>query len=136
MSALTVPFWFKQRQCKAEPAGDEHTLKVAGPNLSDAYLRIRQEGERWRAEFRLSPDGPVVVATEAELSLARLRVPDLRLILDILQCDEELFSVRTPDHASRLFQDVVKLEPTPAFEFRQQRLGREPRFQRKSRPRL
>jgi hypothetical protein len=61
-----VPFWFKQRQCKAEPQ-DKHLLKVSGPNLGEAYIHIRPEGERWRAGLRLSPDGEDVAATEAEI---------------------------------------------------------------------
>ena len=62
------PFWFKQRQCQAEPAGDDHTLKVTGPNLGEAFLHIgRGENNRWRAAMRRTADGPEVAATEAEL---------------------------------------------------------------------
>jgi hypothetical protein len=61
------PFWFKQRQCKAESAG-EHTLRVTGPNLGEAYLQIHAEAPgRWRAVLRRTPDGPDVAATEADL---------------------------------------------------------------------
>jgi hypothetical protein len=61
------PFWFKQRQCKAEPAGDENTLKVSGPNLVEAFIGIaRGENSRWRAFLRMSADGPEMAATEAE----------------------------------------------------------------------
>jgi hypothetical protein len=63
-----LPFWFKQRQCKAEPVG-EHTLRVSGPNLGEAYLGIQSEAPgRWRAVLRRTPDGPEVAATEADLS--------------------------------------------------------------------
>jgi hypothetical protein len=59
-----LPFWFKQRQCKAEPAGSENMLKVSAPNLGEAYLRIEQaDNHRWRAALRLTPDGPDVQAT-------------------------------------------------------------------------
>lgn len=62
------PFWFKQRQCQAELAGDENTLKVTGPNLGEAFLRIdRGENGRWRAAMRRTADGPEVAATEPEL---------------------------------------------------------------------
>jgi hypothetical protein len=62
-----VPFWFKQRQCKAEPVGDETVLKVSGPNLGEAFIGIeRGENNRWRAFLRQSTDGPEVCATEAE----------------------------------------------------------------------
>ena len=52
-----LPFWVKQRQCKTEPAG-EHTLRVTGPNLAEAFLRIEPVGDRWRAALRLAADGP------------------------------------------------------------------------------
>jgi hypothetical protein len=61
-----LPFWFKQRQCKAEPAGD-NGLRVSGPNLGEAFLRIGQEeNKRWQASIRLAADGPDLAATEAE----------------------------------------------------------------------
>jgi hypothetical protein len=61
------PFWFKQRQCKAEPGGDDNTLKVSGPNLGEAFIGIgRADNNRWRAAMRLSADGPEVAATEPE----------------------------------------------------------------------
>jgi hypothetical protein len=61
-----VPFWFKQRQCQAEPAGD-NTLKVSGPNLGEAYIAIaRGDNNRWRAAMRATADGPDVVGTEPE----------------------------------------------------------------------
>jgi hypothetical protein len=64
----TVPFWFKQRQCKAEPLGGDNQLKLTGPNLSDAYISVsRADNGRWRAALRLATDGPEVGATDAEL---------------------------------------------------------------------
>ncbi len=61
------PFWFKQRQCKMEPAGDDHTLKVTGPNLGEAFLHIRLgENNRWRAAMRRSAEGPEEAATEPQ----------------------------------------------------------------------
>jgi hypothetical protein len=62
-----LPFWFKQRQCKAEPAGSENILKVSAPNLGEAFLRIEKaENQRWRAAIRTTPDGPDVTVTEPE----------------------------------------------------------------------
>jgi hypothetical protein len=61
-----LPFWFKQRQCKAEPLG-ENALRVSGPNLGEAVLEIRPEGNRWRAALRQTADGPDLAATEAEM---------------------------------------------------------------------
>ncbi len=65
--APIFPFWFKQRQCKAEPAGD-HALRVSGPNLGEAFLGIRREANGlWRAALRLTADGPEVAQTEADI---------------------------------------------------------------------
>ena len=63
-----LPFWFKQRQCKAEPAGSDHVLRLTGPNLGEAYVSIvPADNKRWAARLRLSPDGADVAATEPEL---------------------------------------------------------------------
>ncbi|HTU93895.1 MAG TPA: hypothetical protein VMF69_27690 [Gemmataceae bacterium] len=63
------PFWFKQRQCKAEPAGDDNTLKVSGPNLGEAFIGIAQvENKQWRAFLRASASGPDTSATEPEFT--------------------------------------------------------------------
>lgn len=63
-----LPFWFKQRQCKAEPAGNDHLLKVTGPNLGEAYVGIRQaENQRWCGLLRWAADGPDVAVTEPEI---------------------------------------------------------------------
>ena len=59
MNTPISPFWFKQRQCKAEPAG-ENTIKVSGPNLGEAYLHVRRDNAHWKASLRLSADGPDV----------------------------------------------------------------------------
>ncbi len=65
-----APFWFKQRQCQAEPIAED-TLKVTGPNLGEAFLHInRGERNRWRAAMRRTADGPEVAATEPELDNA------------------------------------------------------------------
>jgi hypothetical protein len=60
------PFWFKQRQCKAEPAGED-ILRVSGPNLGEAFLFIKPEGRQWRAGLRKALDGPDIAVTEPEL---------------------------------------------------------------------
>jgi hypothetical protein len=57
------PFWFTQRQAKAEPAG-ENMYRVFAPNLREAFIAIRQGVEgRWSAALRLAVDGPDVAAT-------------------------------------------------------------------------
>jgi hypothetical protein len=63
-----LPFWFKQRQCKAEPAGDDNVLKVSGPNLGEAFIGIaRSDNNRWRAFMRAAAAGPELAGTEPEL---------------------------------------------------------------------
>jgi hypothetical protein len=57
------PSWFKQRQAKTEPAGD-NILRLTGPNLGEAFICIRQgENNRWSAGLRLTADGSDVAAT-------------------------------------------------------------------------
>ena len=63
---LSLPFWFPLRQGKAEPAGPD-TYRLTAPNLAEAFISIRQEGNgRWSAALRKSADGPEVAVTEAE----------------------------------------------------------------------
>jgi hypothetical protein len=61
------PFWFKQRQCNMEPAG-ENTVRVTGPNLGEVFLRIEPVGGRWRAALRLAADGSDASYTDPELA--------------------------------------------------------------------
>jgi hypothetical protein len=68
--APNYPFWFKQRQCKAEPLGD-NALRVSGPNLGEAVLEIRPDGNRWRSAVRQTADGPDVAVTEPEMESAQ-----------------------------------------------------------------
>jgi hypothetical protein len=66
MEVPITPFWFKQRQCKAEPHGDGRTLRVTGPNLAEAYLHVRDEGVAWVAGLRLAPEGQDVATAAVE----------------------------------------------------------------------
>jgi hypothetical protein len=62
--ALVTPFWFKQRQGNAGPAG-ENTYRVTGPNLREAFIGVRRADDgRWAAVLRYTADGPAVAATE------------------------------------------------------------------------
>jgi hypothetical protein len=62
--AVTVPSWFKQRQAKAEAAG-ENLYRLTGPNLPESYVGIRRaDGGPWAAFLRLTADGPDAAATE------------------------------------------------------------------------
>ena len=61
-----TPSWFKQRQCKAEPAGD-NVYRLTGPNLPEAFIAIRSgDGGRWAAALTRAADGPDLEATPVE----------------------------------------------------------------------
>jgi hypothetical protein len=66
--ALVLPSWFKQRQAKAEAAGD-NIYRLFGPNLPEVYLLIRKhDNGRWSAALRDKPDGPDREATQPVLA--------------------------------------------------------------------
>jgi hypothetical protein len=61
-----LPTWFKYRQGKAEPAG-ENVLKLIAPNLIDAFVGIRsRENGNYQGIFRTAAEGPDVAVTEPE----------------------------------------------------------------------
>src|SRR3954464_9005400 len=63
-----LPFWFKQRQGKLEPAG-ENTFKASAPQQGEAFLSIRPGDKgHWSAALRLTADGPDVTTTAAEFT--------------------------------------------------------------------
>jgi hypothetical protein len=63
--SLILPSWFKQRQAKAEPAG-ENLYRLTGPNLRETLIGIRAgDGSRWSALLRFNSDGPDAIVTEA-----------------------------------------------------------------------
>ena len=65
---LVTPFWFKQRQAKAEPAGTD-LYRLSGPNLLEGVIGIRQGGNgRWVAFVRKEPDGPDIEVTAADFN--------------------------------------------------------------------
>lgn len=51
----TLPFWLKQRQVKAEPAG-ENALKLTAPNMPGHEIQVRPDGGWSAVLFELSPD--------------------------------------------------------------------------------
>jgi hypothetical protein len=72
MQPPILPSWFKHRQCKAEPAGGDDVLRLTGPNLGEAYVRIhRLDNGRWQAALRLQQGGPDVATSEGELESAQ-----------------------------------------------------------------
>jgi hypothetical protein len=63
-----APFWFKQRQLKAEAVSDNY-YRVSGPNVREWFLGIRPgEDGRWAAFLRDAQDGPDVSATAPEFA--------------------------------------------------------------------
>jgi hypothetical protein len=61
--SLTTPFWFKQRQAKAEPAG-ENAYRLTGPNLQPAVVSIRSaENGKLQGVVRADSDGPELAVT-------------------------------------------------------------------------
>jgi hypothetical protein len=61
------PFWFKQRQGKAEAAGTD-TYRLTAPNAPrEAFISIRRgDNGHWSAALRRTADGPDMAATPAE----------------------------------------------------------------------
>ena len=52
-----IPFWFKQRQGKAEAVGAD-LLRVTAPNLGEAFVGVKKSAEgQWEPVFRVSMDG-------------------------------------------------------------------------------
>ena len=53
-----LPSWFKQRQGKAEPAG-ENTYRLTAPNMGEAFIRIQRDNSgKWSASLRETSEGP------------------------------------------------------------------------------
>lgn len=64
----TPPYWFNQRQGKAEPAGTD-SFRLTAPNLKPAFISIqRDDNGLWSAALRLEEGAPPVAATEAEFA--------------------------------------------------------------------
>jgi hypothetical protein len=60
------PFWFQQRQAKAEPAG-ENVYRLTAPQLPEAFINISQGPDgRWSAALRRTADGPDIATSAAE----------------------------------------------------------------------
>ena len=63
---LVLPTWFKYRQGKAEPAG-ENAVKLTAPNLPDATIGIRTaENGNWQGVLRTSTEGLEMATTQPE----------------------------------------------------------------------
>ena len=59
-----LPTWFKYRQGKAEPAGQD-VLKLTAPNLPEAFVAIRDaEKGKYQGVLRIAADGPEIAVTQ------------------------------------------------------------------------
>jgi hypothetical protein len=66
MQKPIVPFWFKQRQLNFEPVGGDNVLKITGPNIGEAFIRVNQAKDgQWQAAVSRTADGPDVAAVES-----------------------------------------------------------------------
>jgi hypothetical protein len=64
----TPPYWFNQRQGKAEPAGTD-TFRLTAPNARPAFISIHQGADGlWSAAVRLEEGGPAATVTEPEFA--------------------------------------------------------------------
>jgi hypothetical protein len=68
MSQPVPPFWFKQRQAKLEPAG-ENTFRITAPNSAEAFLSIRHSDGRWAGVLRTTAAGPDVATTPPQFAM-------------------------------------------------------------------
>ena len=60
---LDLPFWFKQRQAKAEEIAPG-SYRVTGPNLPEAVIGARMTDDlRWQSYLREKADGPEVAVS-------------------------------------------------------------------------
>ena len=68
---LDLPFWFRQRQAKMEPAGTD-TYRLTAPNAAEGFVSIRAtELGRWAPVFRMRLDGPDLAEAHEELETPR-----------------------------------------------------------------
>jgi hypothetical protein len=60
---LDLPFWFRQRQAKAEELA-QGSYKITGPNLPEGVVSIRIGDDlNWRGLLQAKAGGPEVAAT-------------------------------------------------------------------------
>ena len=81
---LDLPFWFKQRQAKAEAIAPG-TFKLSGPNLPEAVISVRMTDDlTWQATLLEKVGGP-------ELAVSLPTIPTAR---EALQAAFELYRQR------------------------------------------
>jgi hypothetical protein len=81
---LDLPFWFKQRQARADEVAPG-TWKLSGPNLPEAVISVRMTDDLcWQAALLQSVGGP-------ELAISLPTIPTAR---EALQAAFELYRQR------------------------------------------
>ena len=60
--SVTLPSWFKYRQGKTEPAG-ENILKLFGPNMNEAYIGVRPADAGRRHSIARSREPLLVISS-------------------------------------------------------------------------
>jgi len=64
----TLPFWFRLRQGKAEPAGPD-TYRLTAPNLGEALIGIQQaKNGLWSPVLKQTATGPDLAETPDEFA--------------------------------------------------------------------
>jgi hypothetical protein len=68
---LDLPFWFKQRQAKADEIAPG-TYKLSGPNLPEAVISVGMTDDlTWQAVLREKADGPEIAVSLPNIPTAR-----------------------------------------------------------------
>jgi hypothetical protein len=67
-SPPTLPFWFRQRQGKAE-AVEPGMYRLTAPNLGEAFIGVREAANgRWLPSFKESANGPELAAASEDFA--------------------------------------------------------------------
>jgi hypothetical protein len=71
MPPPSLPFWFRLRQGKAEPSGEE-LYRLTAPNLAEAFIGVRNgDNGRWLPVLKPSANGPDLAETSEEFATAQ-----------------------------------------------------------------
>ena len=66
MSEPILPYWFKQRQAKLEPAGDQ-LYKVTAPNAPEVFVGVRPGANGcWTAYLKTAADAADTLAADTD----------------------------------------------------------------------
>jgi len=58
-----LPFWFRQRQGKAESIGEDR-LRLTAPNMAEAFIGVEKNADaQWRPVLHRTADGENLAST-------------------------------------------------------------------------